>query len=178
MSKLIDELANLKPNATFLALRNYTNSSGEVADYSIVFHMSYKNAVERSLEMIEEYEPTTDVEKKAKEQLINSYTSSLTKIEYNATCPEGEEILQDGYQSLCKGVKLHIESGNVHIYGLLNKKTVHTPGEYKTKNSSELTKTKSRLSKDHPVNKFRQFIVAADKVDCINVQKLNIVPEE
>lgn len=177
MNKIVEQLSELKPNATFLTLRNYTNNNGEVSDFSLVFNISYKTALEKSLEMIEEYEPTSEIEKKAKDQLINSYTNSLVKIEHNATCPEGEEILQDGYTQLAKGVKLHIESGAIHLYGLLNSKKVHTPGEYKSVKSSELTLTKKRLSKDLPVSKFRAFVISPEKLGCINVHNLTLLPE-
>lgn len=173
----VNELSKLKPSSTFLSLIDYENASGEIANYSIVFHMSYEQAVKKSLQMISEYEAVGDLEIKAKNQLIESYQKSLDKME---TTPM-EEIM-DGYQHFraedgyVKGVKLHLETGNLHLYGLLNKKSVKVPGTYKDKKSSELTLVKNRLSKNLPVSKFRQFTITADKVSCIRVQKIELLP--
>lgn len=173
-------LSTIRPSATFLSVRGYTSNEGEVSDFSIVFNMNYKNALQKSLNIMDIYIPENDLELEAKTALMTSWTKSLDKM--NTT---KEESVGDAYHRVndadgnpISGVKIHTESNTLHIYGLLNSKKVHVPVERKKKNSAALTIAKDKLSsKLHvPVSRFRQFVITPEKVDSIIVEKMELLP--
>lgn len=176
--QFVEELSKLKPGATFLTLKGYRNEHSEVADYSVVFHISYKNALERSIAALEPYVPADDLEKVARQELIDGYTKSLNKM---AETPVEE--VEDAYTRFfdddgkyIKGIKLHTESKTLHLYGLVSQKKVLMPGSYPTKNKRALTIAKDKLRKMCPVDKFRQFKITPEQVDLISVQNLSLLP--
>lgn len=177
---LIETLASIRPSSTFVTLKGYTSAeSGEVADYQIVFHMSYGNALERSLSMLEGYIPADDLEAQAKVELVNSYQASLDKVRSEPLEIIGEHYdrVLDSEGTPIKGIKIHKESGALHMFGLLHRKTVITPGTFKPTKKRPLTVAKDKLRKLCPVDRFRQFIVKPGQVAAINVENLSLLPE-
>lgn len=175
---LVSELGKLRTSATFLSLMGYRNESGEVADFSIVFHISYENAIKRSILALEPVIPENDLEAQAKRELIDGYKNSLAKM---ATTPIEE--IEDAYTRFTdedgthiKGVKLHTETDTLHLFGLVNSKRVIIPGQYKSSNKRPLTIAKDKLRKLCPVDKFRQFKLVSTQVDRISVENLSLLP--
>jgi hypothetical protein len=176
--KFVEELSKLRPSATFLSLLGYRNEHSEVADFSIVFHISYENALRRSVAALETVVPTDTLQALAKRELIDGYNASLNKI---ALTPVEE--IDDAYTRFfdsdgkyIKGVKLHTETDTLHLYGLVNSKRVLIPGQYPKHNKRELTKAKDVLRKFCPVEKFRQFRITPSQVDRISVENLSLLP--
>lgn len=174
----VSELAKLRPSATFLSLMGYRNEHSEVADYSVVFHMSYENALRRSLAILEGVVPEDTMQTVAKQELIDGYTKSLNKM---AETPVEE--IDDAYTrffdsdgSYIKGVKLHTATHTLHLYGLVNAKRVIIPGQYPTRNKRALTVAKDKLRRLCPVDKFRQFKITPSQVDRISVENLSLLP--
>ena len=176
----INELSKLRSSATFLTIKGYTSESSEVADYSIIFHMSYKNALEKSINIIDSYIPNDDLEAQAKLELLVSFNTSLDKL-INTPIEE----LNDGYERFTdsngdhvKGVKLHQETNTLHLYGLVVHKRVIVPGTYAKRNRKPLTVAKDRLRAMCPVSKFRQFKITQDQVDSISVENISLLPPD
>lgn len=176
----VSELAKLRTSSTFLSVMGYRNEYSEVADYSIVFHISYENALKRSLLALESVVPADDLEAQAKRELVDGYQKSLTKL---ATTPVEE--IDDAYThfvddngSYIKGVKVHTETGALHLYGLLNAKRILIPGQYPLSNKRPLTKAKDKLRKLCPVGRFRQFKIVPDRVESISVENLMFLPPD
>jgi len=174
----VSELAKLRPSSTFLSVMGYRNEHSEVADYSIVFHMSYENALKRSILALESVVPSDDLEVQAKRELVDGYQKSLTKM---ALTPVEE--IDDAYTrffdengAYIKGVKLHTETATLHLYGLLNAKRIIVPGQYPPSNKRALTKAKDKLRKLCPVDKFRQFRLLPSQVDHLSVENLSLLP--
>lgn len=173
-------LATIRPSSTFLSLRGYTSAtSGEKADHSIVFHMSYATALEKSIAALETVVPADDLEAQAKSELLASYQKSRDKV-----TTEPLEILGEVYDRVLdnegnhiKGIKIHRESGDLHIFGLALRKTVLVPGTYKEVKSRPLTVAKDRLRKGLPVERFRQFIVKPGTYEAIRVEGMEVLPE-
>lgn len=173
-------LAKLRPSSTFLSLKGYLSAtSGEIADHTICFHMSYGNALERSILMLEAFIPADDLEAQAKSELLASYAKSLDKVK-----SEPLEVVGDVYDRVLdtegnhiKGIKVHRESGDLHIFGLAHSKRVIKPGTYKEVKSRPLTIAKDKLRKGLPVERFRQFIVKPGQVEEIRVESLTLLPE-
>jgi len=177
-TQFVEELSKLRPSATFLSLSGYRNEHSEVADYSIVFHISYESALKRSVAALESIVPTDALQSLAKQELIDGYNTSLSKI---AMTPIEE--IDDAYTrffdsdgSYIKGVKLHTASDILHLYGFINSKRVIIPGRYPQYNKKDLTKAKDELRKLCPVDKFRQFKLHPTQVDRISVEHLSLLP--
>jgi hypothetical protein len=174
----VNELAKLKPSATFLTIRGYRSDSSEVANYSLCFNISYRSALEKSIAKLEKLTLATDLEKQAHKEVLESFKKSLTKME-----DEPIEERDDAYThffkddgSAIKGCKLHKATGTLHIYGLVSQKKVLMPGIYTKKNKAALTRAKDKLRALTPVSRFRQFKITADKVDSIRVENLSLLP--
>lgn len=174
------ELSKLRTGSTFLNLHKYCNEAGEIADYNIIFHMSYENALKRSCAILEALVPDSDLQAMAKHELLESYHKSIEKM---AVTPIEE--IDDAYTrffeadgSYIKGVKLHTKTGHLHLYGLVHQKRVLTPGVYKKVNSKPLTIEKSKLSRTVPAGKFRQFRLLPTQVERIKVEGLSFLPPE
>ena len=178
--KFVNEIALLKPNSTFLTVKGYRNSAAEIADYSLVFNMSYTNALKRSIVTLEAMSLSNDLERQAREELLASYHKSLTRGE-EETIEEREDAYQhfqndDG--SWIKGVKIHRASGELHLYGLVSQKKVRLPGIYPKVNSRPLTIAKHKLSSLTACGRFRQFKLTEDNVEYIAVQNMTLLPPE
>lgn len=179
-SQFISELAKLRSNSTFLTLNKYRNEHSEVANYSIVFHISYQNALNKSIMILNQYLPLNDLEVQAKNELLESFQNSLNKMEENSI-----EDIEDGYTRFydsdgkyIKGVKMHTETGTLHLYGLVSQKKILIPGLYQKKNKRPLTLAKDKLRYSTPVGKFRQFRILPNQVDSIVVESLHLLPPE
>jgi hypothetical protein len=178
--QFVAELAKLRPSSTFLTLIGYRNEHSELADYSIVFHMSYENALRRSIAALEGVTPTDSLQSVAKRELLDGYQASLDRM---AETPIEE--VDDAYTrffdesgSYIKGVKMHTATNALHLYGLVVHKRVLMPGMYPKKNKRALTVAKDQLRKLCPVNKFRQFKILPDQVERIAVDNINLLPPE
>lgn len=172
-----NDLSVIRPDSTFLTLKGYRSQFDEVADYNIVFHVSYENALKKSVAILENYVPGDLLEEKAKNELIAGYKASLYKIA-NDSESESEhyaKVLDEAGKAI-KGVKVHRETGIAYIFGLLHRKHVIKAGEYKNSNKQAFTLVKDSLRKLTPVNKWRQFIVKPGQVEAIKVENLTLLP--
>lgn len=176
----VSELSKLRSSSMFLTLKSYLNDASELADYSIVFHMSYKNALEKSIATLNAMSLSTDLERLARREVLTSFENSLVKM---ASTPIEE--IDDAYDRFfdeegqhIKGVKYHRDTDTLHLYGLVSQKRVLIPGTYKKVNSRPLTIAKKKLTALTSVGKFRQFKITASNVDAIKVGKLELLPPE
>jgi hypothetical protein len=177
-TEFVAELSKLRPSATFLSLLGYRNEFSEVADYSLVFHINYENALKRSVEKLRQVNPTNSLELRAKEELIDGYTNSLKKISQTSI-----EEISDAYTrffdsngNYIKGIRAHTATGVLYLYGFVNCKRVIIPGTYPMRRQEDLTMAKNKLRKMVPVSKFRQFIITPNRVNRIAVASLSLLP--
>jgi hypothetical protein len=179
--QFVTELGKLRPASTFLTLRGYRNEASEIADYSIAFHMSYENALKRSIKTLAELELTGDLEKQARFELLDSFARSLAK---GSASPELEErdptysYFKDDDGNYIKGVKYHSGKDTLYLYGLVVHKRVLLPGMYPSKNRQPLTVAKDKLRYLTSVGKFRSFKMTSAQVDSIHVENLSLLPPE
>lgn len=180
IESFVSELSKLRTASTFLNLHKYCNEAGEIADYNIIFHMSYENALKRSIAILEALVPDSDLQALAKHELLSSYHTSIANIKETPI-----EEIDDAYTrffdadgSYIKGVKLHTKTSQLHLYGLVHQKRVITPGTYKKVNSRPLTIEKNKLTRTVPVGKFRQFRILPGQVEMIKVEGIHLLPPE
>lgn len=174
--QFVQELSKIQPDSTFLSLKNYRNSANEVADYQIVFHASYANSLKKSLNILQDYVPSNDIESQAKSELIQSFSKSLDKIASDDYDSDVYDQVLDADGNHIKGVKIHKESETLYIFGLLRQKIVYVRGIYKPVNKQALTIAKDKLKSLCPVNNWRQFIIKPGQVECLKVERLTIQP--
>lgn len=176
--QFIKELSNIRSASTFLVLHKYCNASGETADFNIVFHMSYENALKKSIAAVQAYNAVGALAERAKEELLASYRTSLHNLQ---TTPLDE--VDDAYSRFfdddnkeIKGIKLHRDTDTLHLFGLIHLKRIIVPGTYKQVNHRPLTVEKKKIQKLCPVNRFRQFRLLPTQVEKITVEKITLLP--
>ena len=134
---------------TFISIRNYTNSSGEIANHLVNVGASYENAKAKDIE----YLRNLNVEK-----FDSKLDSALLETESFINPSENRSNGQiDAYTHIFSGVKVHNETGKLYIYGYRENKTVIQEGTYKTVNSKPLTIAKNELRKQLRTGKFTQY---------------------
>lgn len=176
--EFITELAKLRPSSTFLTLQGYRNEYSEIADYSIIFHMNYKSAVERSIKVIKSLSVSNDLEEQARTELLRSFNRSLLKMKQTPM-----EELEDAYQhfldedgNYVKGIKIHTKTSILHLYGLVVYKRILMPGYYPSRDEAPFAMVKRKMRRLTPVGKYRQFKIQPSQVDKITVENLSLLP--
>jgi hypothetical protein len=179
-TQFVTELSKLHPASTFLTVAGYRNAHSEVANYSIVFHMSYQNALKRSIDMLEDLNVSGAAENFAREEVLSSLRGS-----FKSSISSPIESREDGYHhfkdadgNYIKGIKLHVRTNTLHLYGLVAHKRVLMPGIYPARHENPLAKAKRQLRQLTPAGKFRQFKMTPDQVEYIAVSNLTLLPPE
>lgn len=179
--EFVSELSKLHPASTFLTVAGYRNAHSEIANYSIVFNMSYQNAIMRSIDILE----NMDVGLSAAENFAREEVLSSLRRSYMASIDKPIESREDGYRhfkdedgNYIKGIKLHLHTNTLHLYGLVAQKRVLMPGFYPESNENPLTRAKRQLRHLTPAGKFRQFKMTPSQVDYIAVSNMKLLPPE
>ena len=173
---LIHTFSLVRPSSTFLSIRDYNNSSNEIANFTIAFHINYHNALLKSLEIAKNYNAEKDELKlRAKNEVITSLQKSLDnyKIPLDKK-DDGYERFKDADGNFIKGIKKCIKTNELHIYGFVVHKEVIRPGTYKVVNSAPLTIAKDAIRKTFPIGKFRQFCLKNNNFSTIRVDRFEI----
>jgi hypothetical protein len=152
---LKNAMSNSITNVTFLSLKNYLNSSNELANHLINIGISYKNSVAKDIVFLETmnladytFKSSLVIIEQARLELIAAFTKP------NENRSNGQK---DAYIHINEACKVHVESGKLYIYGYSVSKQVIKEGEYKVVKSSELTIAKNELRKLLKTGKFKQF---------------------
>jgi hypothetical protein len=159
-----EQLAKVGPSATFLYLKNYKDSHGNISNYKINFHINYVTAIARSKKLMSNYTPQSQFERRAKAELLESFEKSLSY-------PK----VDDTYINILPGIKMHKEDNTIYVYGLVVEQTpivkVSAPPQ-----RNPYQQVKHKLRSQCPVGKFRQFIISKYNVEKITVGKMEISP--
>jgi hypothetical protein len=162
---------------SFVGVRDYENKQGEVSNYTINVGITYENVLKNDFNSLKEKQNLI-IEKLEKDyELIlieKAYKEIYTSLEKRLSDEQIKEQLRaendktiaqsdaqiNAYISLAKGVKLHKDSLQLHVFGLVVKKTILQPIEYKQTNSRELTIVKNKIEKicEFKQSKYRTFI--------------------
>lgn len=175
-SSLLATAKSIK-GTTFVGLRNYTNSQGETSNYTLLVGINFENVLKNDMKSLIENKKAMIVElsknhslemiNKAYDNVYNSLNKRLADEETkealranNDKTINQSDAQKDAYHHIAKGVKLHVDTLQIHIFGLVVRKTVLEPIEYKTVNSRELTIAQNRIKKfcNFKQEKYRTFI--------------------
>jgi hypothetical protein len=145
--------------ATFASFTYTTKESAETARFTVILHSNVNTLYQKDIDALEAMLKTdlgVILHSAACELLASRQKSLEVGIGNNPayTC-------RDVYTHFAQfpGVKLHNETGELHITGLVYAKTVITPGTYKHVNSSEKTLAKNTIRRNLPSGRFRQFAI-------------------
>jgi hypothetical protein len=163
--EFVAELGKLRSGNTFLTLHRYCNAHGEISDFSIAFHVSYESALKTSIKQLDAMKLKTPLDIQAREELLASFEGSLEKLQITPM-----EELEDAYEHLAKGCKLHRDNGELHLYGLQVWKRVLQAGVYPKQNKRALTIAKDKLRAQTRCGKWRQFKIVPGQVEHIAVE--------
>jgi len=183
---IIAMFANLN-GSSFVGIKGYTSSTtGEVANHVVNANFSYGNAVEKDLKALQ---GATDEDVKAiadkgftidlVKMAIAKLRDAFVKNQNPETASAGSVAQSDAYYPITNSIKLHIESGKLHIYALAVSKEVLVEGEYKAVNSRELTLCQNAVKKyfNFSTAKYRNFIVDPSMLSGVNIngEKFSLV---
>ena len=164
--------------SNFVGIRGYENSKGEIANHVVIADFNYGNAVEKDLAKLQGA-TEADVQNIAKEgfsadlvkQAIQKLADSFIKNSNPETASNQSIAQKDTYTKVTNSIKIHNETGQVYIYALGHSKVVVQKGEYKEKNSRELTLAQNAVKKyfDLTTAKYRNFIVDENQLESVRI---------
>lgn len=142
---------------SFVSIKDYTNSNGEVSNNLINVGINYEKAKQKDIEFLENIKlvdytfksNTADLED-AKTELIAAF------IKPNENRSNGQI---DAYTPIFAGVKVHNETGVLYVYGYRENKTILINGVYPIVKSSAKTIAKNELRKLLKTGKFTQYAI-------------------
>lgn len=150
---------------TFISVRNYTNKHGEVSNYLINLGTNYHNAQLTDLAMLQFVtEDAFDMSDELKPFAKEAYDAILSSARKNASEDMEDHTMmsitqREMYDTILPNIKIHKEKETLYLFGMLIRKTVITPGVYKTVNSRPLTKAKNVIRKELSTGKYRQLFL-------------------
>lgn len=185
MADIFDGMAELG-KGEFVSIPNYANSKGEVASYIINGNVTYQNIKENDLKKLQACTEATlqeianekhidlPIVRTALAEMIESATKNLNAESEERTAQSKAQA--DAYINFGKGLKMHKETEQFHIDGLIVKKTVIVEGVYPVVNSRPKTLAKKAIEKKLELQKakYRSFIV--DKAEYINMSGMTVNP--
>jgi len=88
----------------------------------------------------------------------------------------GDEV--GTYETFGDGIKVHLETGDLHLQGLEVSRHVTSPGEYKVVKSAAKTLAKNELRHLLPLSKWRQLVLRRGKFQEITIRGRRFGPED
>jgi len=158
---------------SFVGVRNYENSKGEISNQTFVVGINYANLLENDLDTLTNFDLNPILKKYPTERLtvLKAYNELLTSlVKRTATEVEKEKLRQandltikqsdaqtDAYTTIGKG--LSHKDNELYLFGLSVRKTVLKAIEYPTTNSRIKTIIKNDIKKQSDLKdlKVRRF---------------------
>lgn len=145
------------PRGGFISIKNYENSVGEIANIVINGKINYGKAKQDDVTNLQTANLSSLVTDKFPMDLINTVAKELiTSLTKESTQSKAQS---DAYEVVKDGIRRHIESGDLFIFGWVKDKVVLKEGVYPIVNSRNKTLCKNYVKKalDLRTNKFRQY---------------------
>ena len=168
--------------ASFISINNYlAKTSGELANFVINTNINVMNAKKADLqallsvndsqliELSNKFNIAFDICKTALNELIQSLTKNISENLSDRTV--NSQAQTNAYVNIGNGLRVNIESNQLHVFGLFINKTVLINGmPKKAVNSSQKTMAKNKLQKELNLKsiKFRTFIF--DNADSLKIK--------
>ena len=177
---------------SFVGVRNYKNSQGEVSNQTFLVGISYANLLKNDLDKLTNFDLKPIFAKYPENRLevTKAYNELLTSLVKRTSTEEEKEQLRkendltirqsdaqtNAYTTVAKG--LRAKDGILYVYGLRVKKTVLESVEYAKTNSRLKTIIKNDIKKQAELRgeKFRQFKLGFKET--LNIQGAEISASE
>jgi hypothetical protein len=153
-----------------VGVRDYVNKQGEKSNYLINSGVNYLKILNDDLKSLNDnkknifeilQKPQKDGKIFSTELITTAFNNVLTSLNKRLSDEETKELLRaegdktiaksdaqiDAYINLATGVKLHKDSLKIHVFGLVVRKTILEPIEYKEVNSRDLTIVQNKIKK-------------------------------
>ncbi len=156
LKKLMEELEKgLANGCRFASFIYRSRDTEETALYVIALGVSIENAYRRDLELLPAFKATTNAQKRAKAELIESLNESLEKGIGN-----NSRYTQKGlHWHVGKGVRINRSSAELDLFGFIISKEVVKRGVQLLRNPSEKALAKAAYRKRMKSGKFRNFLL-------------------
>lgn len=165
----------IRKGSTFMSIRGYTNNYGEVSDFGIVFHFSYLNAVNKSINIWKGIKPVSTQERYERDRLIESYTETAKYgFNHRARSAHAYTKVYDFDGNVIEGVKLHIRKRELHLVGLRVHKKIIKPGFYPLEDKTQGQMIRESMMQMTPLANYRQFKLINGRFDSISVDSLTL----
>ncbi len=180
--KAIVSLFSELNGASFVGIRNYVSEkSGEIANFVVIANFSYANAIEHDLKALQNFSIfdineisklgfSVELIKQAIDKLKTSFENNINT-ETQSNQSKGQ---QDAYLPITNSIKLHIETGKIHLFALSHDKKIVQPATepFKEVNSRELTLCQNAVKKYFKFKtiKYRQFIVTPEQLSTVAIK--------
>jgi hypothetical protein len=176
--EVLSVIINSVKGTTFLGVRNYENSKGEVSNYVLLVGISYENLLKKDFQALKDNQHNifeskelsskfgADLIKKSYQNLYDSLEKRLSDEQKKQELREqGDKTIRlsdaqsDAYTTIDKGMRLHNDTNKIQIFGLVIGKKVIKKGEYKEVNSRQMTICQNMIKKicGFKQAKFRTF---------------------
>jgi len=173
--KTLVSVKNIK-GASFVGIKGYENSKGEISDFTLLANISYYNMLVNDLKKLVELDLTNlfakyenlELVQKPYNELLESYTKRLSDEQTKETLLAlGDSTIKrsvaqsEVYVNLGNGLRVNKDTNELHVYGLVARKKVIKSIEYKEVKSRLNTIIKNEITKlaNLRSDKFRNFIV-------------------
>ena len=182
-SEVLVAVAKTIKGTSFIGLRNYTNQQGEKSNQTILAGYSHEKALESDFSSLQENKDKifSELGKSHSKELIqtafdNVFKSLETRLssddvktklrEQNDPTLKASDAQINAYIHLAKGIKLCKDTDQIHVFGLVVRKSVIEAVPYKTTNSRELTIVQNKIKKfcEFKQDKIRTFIFTKSEV--------------
>jgi hypothetical protein len=167
--EIIQELAKIG-GCRFISLVYRSKETHELSRYVIGIGGKLERVYKRDLKVLSLIQTHNELEETAKRELIDSLKDSLKLgIGNNPryTC-------KGVYRNLFPGLKIQVETFDLHINGFLLSKKVIEAGEYKNVKSSAKTLKKNEYRRKMKTSRIRQFILPNIQTAKLNGKTLEI----
>jgi hypothetical protein len=163
--------------AGYVVIQSYVSSaSGEVANITVDTRADYLQLIKASIQQVTAMKPA-DLQRIAAENNLAPELVEQARTEVLASLEQslkGENphgvIVKASYEDMGQGVKVHKDSGAVHLQGLQLSKQVLLDGTPKAKvNSKPLTIAKDAIRDTLPVHKWRQYKLESGRFRAIQI---------
>lgn len=162
---------------SYVGIRNYENKQGEVSNQTIIAGITYENCLLNDFKVLQENQNkvfevlgkdySNELIEKAYKNLYDSLEKRLSSEEVKEALRQQNDktimlsdAQKDAYVHITKGIKVNKETNQIHVFGLVQRKTVLKAIEYKQTNSRELTIVQNKIKKlcEFKQDKYRSFI--------------------
>ena len=173
---------------SFVGVRGYQNSKGEVSNQTIFVGFLLSNLLKKDLETLKAFDLTPIIKKYGEEVATKAYEELLVSLAKRTATEEEKEALRkendatikrsdaqtDAYTQLAKGIKQHNDTKEIHVFGLCVAKKVLVEGVYPSVNSRPKTLAKKEIQKLADLKQLKYRTLRFKEADSVKLQGVEI----